>query len=264
MFRRLLLVLTLCLACQAASAPAQDLAAEQMLSLGIHGYFSGDFAQAYEKLSSAVSGGNQDPRPYYFRGLVLMRMGREDEAKADFQIASGLESAGQARVHSVAKALERVQGADRRTVEQYRVQARVAASQKAEAERKKRYEESRAEQTRVMQQAEQVPSPKAAASAADAFQTGPLPEKKEAEKKEDMPAAAETPAAEPAPAAAAEPEKKADEPAPADNPFGEAPKKPAAKKAASADDNPFGAADAEKPAAKKPAAKKADDDNPFK
>lgn len=277
------------------SARAGDAVVTQMLGNGLHAYYSHNYTAAFETLSSVIAGGCQDPRAYYFRGLALLRLGADDSAAADFQKGAELESAGMTQVMTVARALERVQGSDRATLEQFRATARMTAARKEEALRKQRYEEARQEQMRALREAEVVPAapavPLAAPGAknpADAFQTGTIAEPKPpAEEKvalpaadvpaADAPAAAEAAPAMPAEPAAAEPAAepavedkpaaKAAAKAPAkaeENPFGDdkpaapakaAEKKPTAKAAAKAEENPFGD---DKPAAPaKPAAKAA-------
>ncbi len=135
----------------AVQLPAQVSVFDQSYGAGVHAYFSGDYQRANELLSTAVKAGDKDPRAYYFRGLSYLRLGRPDEARKDFQQASKLETADQERMYNISKALERVQGADRAMLEQYRAEARVKAYARAEEIRKKRYEELRREEARVLQ-----------------------------------------------------------------------------------------------------------------
>jgi hypothetical protein len=92
---------------------------------GVDAYFSGNSAEAEQYLSQAVAELPDDPRPYYFRALVLLRSGRRDEAVSDMQIGAAVE-AGRPRQFAVGTALERVQGGDRLLLEQYRREARTA------------------------------------------------------------------------------------------------------------------------------------------
>jgi len=95
---------------------------------GVHAYFAGDFNRSYEILSQAIEAGTADPRAWYFRGLAALKLGRTDEAEADFATGSKKESENTG-AWGVARALERVQGCDRAKLERYRVQARVASLQ---------------------------------------------------------------------------------------------------------------------------------------
>ena len=114
------------------TSAAQDGVLSQLYGNGVHAYFAGDFVKAHDLLSAAISGGSRDPRCYYFRGLSYWRLGRPQEAAADFQQGAKYESGDLNRTYSVAKSLERVQGSARLAVEEYRVQARAAALEQAE------------------------------------------------------------------------------------------------------------------------------------
>ena len=65
-----------------------------------------------DPLTEAIAAGSGDPRALYFRGLAARRMGRIDEAEADFSQAATLEASGLG-AWPVSRTLERVQGADR-------------------------------------------------------------------------------------------------------------------------------------------------------
>jgi len=93
---------------------------------GLAAYFSGNCAAAEPLFLVAMDEDAQDPRPYYFRGLCLLRQGRGDEARSDFMIAAALEARSRGG-YAVGKALERVQGGDRLVLEQYRWQMRTNA-----------------------------------------------------------------------------------------------------------------------------------------
>lgn len=129
--------LLVALAGTAATAAPESPAVARMMGSGVHAYFSGDFLRSYEDLSAAVEAGSRDPRVLYFRGLAAVRLGRFDEAEADFSRGADLEAAGAAN-WPVPQSLERVQGCDRLRLERHRARARVARLQgdvAAEAER---------------------------------------------------------------------------------------------------------------------------------
>ena len=221
---------------------AQDAILGQMYGNGVHAYFSGDYVRAHQLLTAAIEAGSHDARCYYFRGLSYLRLGRPQEAEGDFQQGAKLESSDLNKTYSVAKSLERIQGAPRSGLERYRIEARMAVLQKSEETRKARYEEiSREERRGVDSQVVKPAAPEAAAA----------PEAKGADNPFAVPAApgdkpgAEKPGADKPPAAV--PEKAA--PAPADD----------AKKSL---DDPFAApaakSAAEKPDAEKPAVEKPD------
>jgi hypothetical protein len=105
---------------------------------GVHAYFAGDFARSYEILSQAIEAGTADPRAWYFRGLAALKLGRTDEAEADFAAGSKHESENTG-AWGVARSLERVQGCDRAKLERYRVRARVASLQEDRRRTRLRY-----------------------------------------------------------------------------------------------------------------------------
>ena len=166
-----------------ASLHADDGAMEKMYGNGVHAFFSGDHALAHDCLSRAIDAQSKDPRCFYFRGLAYLAMGREPEAKADFASASDLEADDVYKFYNVSKALQRVQGKSRMTIEQYRVKARLKAAVEAQKLRQARYEQLRAAEARVLQEQAaaapiEMPAPRPAATkdAADPFSAGPLDE----------------------------------------------------------------------------------------
>jgi len=79
-------------------------------------YFRNDMTTSQRLLDEVVKQGSQDPRVYYFRGLTFLRLGRAEEAQADFDQAVTMELVPGSRI-DVDQSLERVQGQDRRTLE---------------------------------------------------------------------------------------------------------------------------------------------------
>jgi hypothetical protein len=136
---------------------AQDAVAGQMFGAGVHAYFSADFKHAHELLTASININNRDPRAYYFRGLSGMRLGREEDARKDFQTGAALETGDPDRMYNVSKMLERIQGVERQTVEQYRIESRALAAQKAEQDRKARYEQLRREERQNLSNAGKAP-----------------------------------------------------------------------------------------------------------
>jgi len=107
---------------------------------GVHSFFAGQLARSYDDLTNAIEAGSSDPRVYYFRGLAALRMGRTDEAEADFSKGAELESDPEkVMVVDVARALERVQGPERMQLERHRTRARVVSQQQSRRARQKRY-----------------------------------------------------------------------------------------------------------------------------
>ena len=90
---------------------------------GIHKYFAGNSSESIQALDAAIAEKSNDPRPYYFRGLARMRCGDSYGAMSDYQMASQIEALGKRRSPAVARALERVQGAERLYLEKIRTAA---------------------------------------------------------------------------------------------------------------------------------------------
>jgi len=125
----------------AARANAEPAPLTTAYGNGVHAYFGGDFQGSYDALSGVIEAGGTDPRAHYFRGLAALKLGRLDEAEADFQQGASLEAEGRGRVGSrvIGRALERVQGCDRLKLEQYRGRARVAALERDRDTSRRRY-----------------------------------------------------------------------------------------------------------------------------
>jgi hypothetical protein len=99
---------------------ANETLAMKFYGRGVHAYHDGRYSEALRYLDRATTYETRDPRIYYFRGLAKKRLGYY--AEADLQMAAQLEVALGRR--DVGRALARVQGSDRLTVEQYRAEAR--------------------------------------------------------------------------------------------------------------------------------------------
>lgn len=230
-----IVVLTLPLAMsrgvKAAGADPLPLAASY--GSGVHAYFAGDYDRSYQDLSAAIEGGTTDPRVWYFRGLAALRLGRIDEAEADFTTAAERESRGTGG-WPVARSLERVQGVDRLRLERHRVRARVAALQRDQEAVRRRYSEIEDAEADVLRR--RRPVPKAPADA------GPFDERRPpaARSTDDAPAAEPIPEPKPTEPAAPEPE-----PEPKPEPK---PEMTDEKPAAPAAEDPFGDGSAPKPA----------------
>ena len=86
---------------------------------GIQAYFAEDFAAASPLFAAAMNEDPQDPRPYYFHALCSLHEGRRSAARSDVLAGAAREARSHGR-YSVGASLERVQGADRLALEQYR------------------------------------------------------------------------------------------------------------------------------------------------
>lgn len=194
----------------ASSQTLENLSLARSYGSGVHAFFTGDFARSYEDLTAAIEAGSEDPRTRYFRGLAAMRLGRLDEAEADFSEGADLEARALGG-WPVSRSLERVQGHDRLQLERHRVRARVAALQRDRAAERDRYLGAAAAQPQVLRG--RVPStrPSPAADRSNPFADQPDP----AAASPEPPAAPEPgllPPPAPADAAPAEPEATQPEP----------------------------------------------------
>lgn len=115
---------------------------------GVHAYFAGDYPRAYDDLSQAIEAGTEDPRTWYFRGLAASKLGRLDEAEADFSAAAVKEAQAVADWR-VSRALERIQGRDRMQLERHRMRARMANLQRRIQADERRYNDTQAQQPEV-------------------------------------------------------------------------------------------------------------------
>jgi tetratricopeptide (TPR) repeat protein len=116
----------------------EDPALARAYGSGVHAYFAHDYQRAYDDLTQAVEAGTTDPRALYFRGLAARKLGRLDEAEADFAAAADREAEGTGG-WPVSRSLERVQGTDRLALERYRMRARVAMLQRDHEAMERRY-----------------------------------------------------------------------------------------------------------------------------
>lgn len=169
MLRKLLLVIAGSTVLCSAASFAQDAVLAHFYGKAVHRYFARDYAGAFEYLNKAIENGSNDPRCYYFRGLTYLNLGREEEAREDFQQGAKMEMLDTSQVVSVSKALERIQGRTRLMIEEYREDARLQAMVEMENVRRARYEELKREEARVLDQsapAVGLPEPEEASPAA--------------------------------------------------------------------------------------------------
>ena len=139
---RLLPALLLVVAASSSTIGQEDLLSE-LYGLGVHSYNSGDYRDAYENLSAAVEGGTKDPRAFYFRGLALAQLGRPEDARLDFAKGAQLEVAGGGDRYPIGRALERIQGTQRLTIERVRQVEKIKFQQAQLAESKRRFEDQK-------------------------------------------------------------------------------------------------------------------------
>src|SRR5262245_13635608 len=146
---RILTSITALLALSAANCLAQDAMLEDLYGRGVHAFFTGNIRGAFDTLNASIQSGSRDPRAFYYRGLVLNRLGRPDEAAADFRKGAELEMLG-GEPYPVGKSLERIQGPERILLEAHRRNARLAIHNAQAAQERVRYEQVRQAETEVL------------------------------------------------------------------------------------------------------------------
>jgi hypothetical protein len=102
---------------------AAPTSASALYERGVQAYFAGRSSEAEGYLSQALASNSDDPRYYYFRALSLLRLGRSNEARGDMMLGAEVEARAGARF-AVGASLERIQGAQRLILEQFRQRAR--------------------------------------------------------------------------------------------------------------------------------------------
>ena len=153
MIRRILLLGAMATVMWAAPARAQDAPAlVEYYGDGVHAYFEGDIFDAYRLLTQAIDGGSQDPRAYYFRGMTLLRMGRQPEAEADMQAGAYLEARAPSGAYDVDRSIQRIQGRNRLLLEKVRRQVRFEVAQQRREQQSLRYEQTRRREEEVLRQ----------------------------------------------------------------------------------------------------------------
>lgn len=226
-------------AVEAAQPTIDSLALASAYGSGVHAYFSGNYERSYDDLSNAIEAGSLDPRAYYFRGLAALKLGRSDEAEADFAQGSTQETEG-AGAWPVSRSLERVQGPERLQLERHRMRARVAALQRQRDAVRQRYSQIEDAQVDVLRRRRPVDERPMDAESPFADGGGAAPRPRPAlPPAEEVPPATDEPDAEMAEEPDAEPME--EEPAAEADPFGEMEEEPAAEA------DPFG--DPKEPAA---------------
>ena len=129
MARNVAVAVTMLLGMTAAvqAKEAKDSTLAELYGDGVHAYHSGDFKDAFSSLNQAIKQGSKDPRCYIYRGLAYIKLGRPDEAKADFKKGGELATTPAGKLVAVSKALSRIQGKVRLQIEAARRKARVDA-----------------------------------------------------------------------------------------------------------------------------------------
>ena len=137
----------------AAQPSVDSVPTQAVYGAGVHSFFAGQLGRSYDDLTNAIEAGSRDPRVYYFRGLAALRMGRTDEAEADFTKGAELEADPERLMAvDVARSLERVQGPDRLQLERHRTRARLVSQQQNRRASQRRYLDTMDAQDEVQRQ----------------------------------------------------------------------------------------------------------------
>ncbi len=131
-----------------ANAVQSEVLAE-MYGRGVHAYYACDKLAATRYLSMAIDNGSEDPRAYYFRGMVAYTSGHVYEAEADWQRGAELEASGRANP-TIGRSLARFQGSGRIKLEEIRQNARLQALASSNARSQQRYDEIQAAEPNVL------------------------------------------------------------------------------------------------------------------
>ncbi|MEM9825413.1 MAG: hypothetical protein AAF958_02430 [Planctomycetota bacterium] len=116
---------------------------------GVHSFYSGRTQEASQSLSAAVNGGLQDPRAYYYLGMVASQRGNQYEAENYWRQGAQLEAEGKI-VGSIGRALTRFQGRGRIKLEEIRRKAKLDYLAIAAAKSRQRFGEIQAAESSVL------------------------------------------------------------------------------------------------------------------
>ncbi len=119
---------------------------------GVHAYYCQQHSQAHDHLSAAINHGIQDPRAFYFRGMVAHSMGRPHEAETDWEQGARLEARGK-NVGSIGRSLSRFQGSGRLKLEEIRQKAKLQYLSEASMRSQQRFGEIQSLQGDVLRSA---------------------------------------------------------------------------------------------------------------
>ncbi len=150
----------LALGCLMVATPASAQSSSALTAVygrGVHAYFAGNSTQAEQYFTEVIQAGSSDPRPYYFRAILRLGQGRQFEAENDMRIGATYEARNPGVQHSIGRALQRVQGPSRRTLEQFRRQARLDRVQQGRQQTLQRYEQLRQRAPNVLRQESTLP-----------------------------------------------------------------------------------------------------------
>ena len=107
---------------------------DDLFNAAISTWRSGDLPTARQQLTTLIDGKTEDPRVYYYRGILAEQLGENGDA--DFKAAAKMEANSSAST-SVNRSLEKTQGLLRRRIEKFRADARNALKADPEAARQR-------------------------------------------------------------------------------------------------------------------------------
>lgn len=145
------------LALSSHEANAQNPILTELYGRGVHAYYAGRSNDAYNQLTMAITNGLEDPRAYYFRGIVADAMGRPYEAEADWNQGAKLEAQGKI-VGSIGRALSRFQGSGRLKLETIRRQAKLQFLAESAQRSKQRFGEIQAAEGDILRSRPAAPA----------------------------------------------------------------------------------------------------------
>ena len=132
---------------------------------GVHAFFDHNYEGAVTVLLKAEELKSDDPRPYYFLGLVYLHQNKTDQADQYFKKAAQMEYGGRSlRDYAVSEALRRIQGEERLRIEKIRAEERISARANEQRLQEMRYgNETAVARTRLLQTTSQTQNTDAAA-----------------------------------------------------------------------------------------------------
>jgi hypothetical protein len=134
------------------SVSGQNAILAEMYGRGVHAYYAGQAEEATLYLTMAIDNGSQDPRTYYFRGMVADAAGQTEQADADWKVGAEMEADGRTNP-AIGRSLSRYQGSARLRLERIRQSARLQAMATAMSRSKQRYGEIQAAEATVVRSA---------------------------------------------------------------------------------------------------------------
>ena len=137
--QRILMVIIALTLVGTSGVHAQD-ALTELYGNGVHAYFTGNLDEAAALFTQAIDNESDDPRVFYYRGVINLKQGKTDEAAADFAAGANAEADDIAGFYPVSKSLQRIQGAARLQIEKARKQAVVDREAVEKARLRQRYE----------------------------------------------------------------------------------------------------------------------------